>query len=310
MIKRKRFLIIAVSVCFLMLLFSSCTGEYKRDKGDEWKTEFDISMPVLDNAGIGEENANSDGWYITMNEEFDSNEMPQGFSYSPHGLRQIEYWCDQAVRFENGNCIISAYEDSNHSCDVCGVSEGIFTGGIDSVDFRQAFGYYEVRAKLPQSGGMWAAFWIQSDSTGNVNKNGEDGTEIDIFESSFYNTNRSKMGHALHYDGYNPKEHKCLDTIRDTETDLYDGYHTYALKWTPEEYVFYIDGKVSWASDFGGVSKVPSFMKLTDEVRPNKVGPYGQRLKDFDSGEFIIDYVKVYQNKEYLSHIKSPEDFK
>ena len=73
--------------------------------------------------------------------------------------------------------------------------------------------------------------------------------------------------------------------------------------------MFYIDGKVSWASDFGGVSKVPSYIRFTNEVRPNKTGPYGQRLKAFDSGEFLIDYVKVYQNKEYLSHVKSIDDF-
>lgn len=307
--KIKLIVTIVLSVCFLTLLFSACTGEYKRDNGDEWKTKFDTSLPDLDNVGQGIENANEDGWYLTLDEEFNSEEMPDAFSYSNHGLRQTEYWCDQAVKFKNGNAVISAYEDNNHNCEICGVSDGIFTGGIDSVNFEQAFGYYEARVKLPQSGGMWAAFWIQSNSTGNVNSNGEDGTEIDIFESSFFNTNRNKMGHALHYDGYDPKQHKCLDTIKDTGTDLYDGYHTFALKWTPWEYVFYIDGKVSWASDFGGVSKVPSYIRFTNEVRPNKTGPYGQRLKAFDSGEFLIDYVKVYQNKEYLSHVKSIDDF-
>ncbi len=50
------------------------------------------------------------------------------------------------------------------------------------------------------------------------------------------------MGHALLWNGYG--EFAKSDTIINTlSQDLYDGYHTYALKWTPEYYVFYIDGE-------------------------------------------------------------------
>ena len=34
-----------------------------------------------------------------------------------------------------------------------------------------------------------------------------------------------------------------------------------------------------------------------------------QRLGDFEGGELLVDWVKVYQNVNYLDHIKSPEDF-
>lgn len=299
-------------------MLAACSGEYTRDKSDEWKEKFDLSVPVLTDAGSTQETANADGWYLTLSEDFDGDTLPSMFVPSPHGLRNTEYWCDQMVSVQDGCAVIEARHDTDHDCAVCGEKEGDFTSGIETrqmVDgqsvplFEQAFGYFEARVRFPQSGGMWSAFWLQSDSEGQIGNEGEDGTEIDIYESSFYNTDRNEMGHALHYDGYDPKTHRCMDTIRDAGTDLYEGWHTFALKWTPTEYVFYIDGQVSWASDFGGVSKVPAYLRFTNEIRPGKTGPYGQRLGDFDGGTLYVDWVHVYQNVDYLDDIRSADDF-
>lgn len=318
--RRKKIQIGKLGLCITCLaalvLLAGC--EYTHDRSDKWKTDFDISAPNLALAGSSAETANADGWYLTLSEDFDGDTLPSVFAPSPHGLRKTEYWCEQMIRMENGNAVIAAQHKTDHDCAVCGTQTGDFTGGIETRKtengeslplFEQAFGYFEARVKFPQSGGMWSAFWLQSDSVGQIGNGGEDGTEIDIYESSFFNGTRSEMGHALHYDGYDPKQHKCMDTVHDTGIDLYDGYHVFALKWTPTEYVFYIDGKATWASDFGGVSKVPAYLRFTNEVRPNAVGPYSQRLGDFTGGDFYIDYVRVYQNVQYLDAVKTAEDF-
>ena len=44
------------------------------------------------------------------------------------------------------------------------------------------------------------------------------------------------------------------------------GWHTYSLNWSPDEYVFYIDGKETWRSKAGGVCQVPLFIKLSDQA--------------------------------------------
>ena len=83
-------------------------------------------------------------------------------------------------------------------------------------------------------------------------------------------------------------------TNRDTEqliTALTEGFHDYALLWTPEEYVFYVDGKEVWRTKAGGVSQVPEFLKLTEEI-----GKWGgditkAQLPDY----FEVDYVRVYE---------------
>lgn len=296
----------------VVTLFASCSTK----TNDKWKAKFDIAMPLVDGAGVDEASANADGWYVTLSEDFDGDTLPSPFTPSPHGLRKTEYWCDQMVSMQDGNVVVNATKETNHQCDIC-PKEGDFTSGIETrqmIDgksvplFEQAFGYYEARVKVPAAKGMWSAFWLQCNSMPNVGNKGEDGSEIDIYESSFFDTNRNEAGHCIHYDGYESR-HRSKDAIVDAGTDLYEGYHTYALKWTPTEYVFYVDGVATWATNYGGVCKVPAFLRLTNEVRGDIVGPYGQRLGDFTSGEFYIDYVKVYQNKNYLSEIKSSADF-
>jgi beta-glucanase (GH16 family) len=47
---------------------------------------------------------------------------------------------------------------------------------------------------------------------------------------------------------------------------LTEGFHDYGLLWTKEQYVFYVDGKEVWRSAAGGVSQVPEYLKLTEEI--------------------------------------------
>ncbi|MEG2413243.1 MAG: family 16 glycosylhydrolase [Clostridia bacterium] len=315
----KKFLSIMAVIAILATASLSLVGcEYHNDKSDKWRTKFDISSPVVDNAGVDANSANAQGWYSTMQENFDGDKLDELWGPSPHRLRKIEYWCDDMISVSGGNAVIKAEKKTDHKCSAgkC-PQDGYFTSGIDTkklIDgksvtaFEQAFGYFEARVKFPNSGGMWSAFWLQSDSMGKIGNQGMDGSEIDIYESSFVN-DRTKVGHCIHYDGYG-KNHKGGQTVRDTGKDLYEGFHTFALKWTPNEYVFYVDGVVSWATDFGGISRVPAYLRLTNEVRPNAGGPYGQQVGEFTGGEFVIDYVKVYQNVNFLKEIKSPADFK
>lgn len=305
------------------------------DKSDNLD-KFDTSLPSTDKifASRNEAIANGGGWYPTLIENFDGDSLPEPWHYSPHGKRNTEFWCDDMVSFADGCCVIKAMTDKNHECEFCknALSDEDeeyknnfrheYTGGIETryfndagqniQSFSQAFGYYEVRAKLPKAEGMWAAFWLQSVNQGKIGNEGMDGTEIDVFESAFKNVEGNKMGHALLYDGYAEHE-KVLGYINTNEGDLYDGFHTYAVKWSPEAYVFYVDGVARWASDFGGVSRVPEFLRLTCEIR-HGWGPHGMELKEFDAttenpAEFYVDYVQVYQNTEYESSIQSDDDF-
>ena len=59
---------------------------------------------------------------------------------------------------------------------------------------------------------------------------------------------------------------------------------------------------------------MPTFMKLTVEVRDATYGPYGQRIGTFENRsdgttDFIVDYVKVYQNQSYVPYANTFDAF-
>ncbi|MGN1419199.1 MAG: family 16 glycosylhydrolase [Acutalibacteraceae bacterium] len=334
----KKFLsaFLAVSLLFCVTAFSGCSKD-----DDSWKEKgYDLSVPVL----------GKDGWYLVFEDDFDGSKLNENIRFgekytgsreiwttSPHAIRwksddknkpeQECWWCPEMVTVENSNAVIHSRYEDNHTCDGDCPKEGRFTSGIetrrisgdnnnnkgtaDELLFAQAFGYFECKVKLPDADGLWSAFWLQSSNMRKVGNDGEDGTEIDVYESAFRRNKTSRMGHALLWNGYG-KDGKVEDYIGNLEQDLYDGYHTYALKWTPEYYVFYIDGEPTWATDAGGVSKVKEFLRLTVEIDAgNEYGPHGQKIGSF-SGEnvdFLIDYVKVWQNENYEPFIKDDSEF-
>ncbi len=311
---KNKFIKTFAGIMALIVIFVCFTG-FKTDK------EFDTSLPNLDDGN----------WIETLHTDFTKIENIEqlesaGWAPSPHGLRNVEYWCDQMVDFSDEGLIIHSEKQTDHECDVCGVSEGIFTSGIETRKisddgyadhlFEQAYGYFEATVIVPRGTGMWSAFWLQSDCVGKVGNKGKDGSEIDIYESSFMRENPTKTGQAIHYDAYNAPWYRSNGNVTDVEYDLYDGQpHKYALKWTPDEYVMYVDDAPVWASNYGGVSQVPEILRLTVEIRPEQWGPYGQQIGDFvnhtdGTNDFIIKDVKVYQNKDYTDFIKSDDDFK
>lgn len=244
------------------------------------------------------------------------------------------WWCPSMVTLNGGFVEIRSEQSSAENPHICGCCQGIcpeigrFTGGIetrrlvggsttttgqsDELLFGQAFGYFEARVKFPAGNGIWSAFWLQSSNMRKLGNKGRDGTEIDVYESAFVKK-PSVMGHALLWDGYGTSKSRVKDAKIDTGKDLYGGFHTFALKWTPDYYVFYIDGKPTWATNAGGVSRVKEFLRLTVELSAGSdIGPHGQTIGQFDgsAGIFYVDYVKVYQNVGYAAYEKPDSYFK
>lgn len=332
--------LLAMTISLSIIMFSGCS----KNQDNSWREKgYDLSVPVL----------NEDGWYLVFEDDFDGSTLNENITFgeryngnkeiwtaSPHAVRwesddknkpeQACWWCPEMIEVKNSNAIIHSRFEDNHICDGDCPSTGRFTSGIetrlisgnsndnkgtaDTLLFSQAFGYFECRAKIPDSAGLWSAFWLQSSNQRKVGNAGEDGTEIDVFESAFRGSKKSKMGHALLWDGYG-KDGKVEDYIGLLEQDLYDGYHIYALKWTPEYYVFYIDGEATWATNGGDVSKVKEFLRFTVEIDAgNGWGPHGQKIGQFshhneDNDDFMIDYVKVWQNENYEQFVMDDNDF-
>ncbi|MEI2722990.1 MAG: glycoside hydrolase family 16 protein [Verrucomicrobiota bacterium] len=152
--------------------------------------------------------------------------------------------------------------------------------------FEHAFGYYVARCKMPTQPGHWPAFWMMSAGVGTVGNEGRDGTEIDIMESPWRD---GKVTLNLHWDGYG-KDHRSAGT-NTTLAALTDGFHDYGLWWTPAEYVFYVDGQEVWRTKAGGVSQVPEYLKLTEEI-----GEWGGAIAKAQLPDYFeVEYVRVYE---------------
>ncbi len=155
--------------------------------------------------------------------------------------------------------------------------------------FETAFGYFECRAKLQKQIGHWSAFWLQSPTLGKPLGNPRKaGTEIDIFE--YLRKDGPRVHHNLHWDGYG-KEHKTTGTTV-TVPGLEEGWHTFGLLWTEEQYVFYVDGNQTWRTD-KGVSHRPEYIILSLEV-----GKWAGDIEQADLPDHLsVDYVRVYKKK-------------
>lgn len=202
------------------------------------------------------------------------------WAYCPNWERDDCIWVEEAAYLEDGALILAVTGDG-----VPYNAGAIRTRGL----FEQTYGYWEVRAKLPQAEGINAAFWLMCDGAGHAAvTGGTDGAEIDIIEAPHHDW--SQVQHAVHVDGYEA-DHKTMSKPMDIAGIYDDEWHTFALHWKPDGYYFYIDGEQTWKLRGKWVSQVPCYAKLTAAVGgwagvldPSLTPVYGMQ----------VDYIKVY----------------
>ena len=72
-----------------------------------------------------------------------------------------------------------------------------------------------------------------------------------------------------------------------------EGFHTFGLEWTPEKYVFFVDG-YKYYEVTTAISHIEEYLILSMEI-PSEV----KEIKDTVLPDvFTVDYVKVYKKKQ------------
>jgi alpha-L-fucosidase/beta-glucanase (GH16 family) len=222
-------------------------------------------------------------WKLAWSDEFDGTEIDTSkWEILGDWRRRDGYWVKEDSYLDSkGNLIIRTKKDGRR-----------FTSGAMRTRnrFEHKFGYWVCRCKFPEQVGHWPAFWLHIDSVTRVGDDGRDGTEIDIMEKPWL---EDKITQNLHWDGYG-KAHKTAGGKLSMIPGISEGFHTFGLHWRPDEYVFYVDGKETWRTSAGGVSQVPQYIKLTEEI-----GKWGGDIKKAELPDyFIVDYVRVYDEVE------------
>jgi len=280
----KFFDIIRIFTAIILLLLCNCSSPNNND--DE------------------KDNPSIDGWKLVWQDEFnESGEIDSEKWEQPEYNRRNNdngpdgWWLKENAYLDGqGNLVIRANQINNRNQDNDPFDYA--TGMVRSFNhFRQVFGKFEIRCQLPKQPGWWVAFWLMSPTVANVDDSGEDGTEIDIMEGFGWTDN---INHALHWDGYG--EDLKSDGKLVNIPGIREGFHTFTLEWTRDEYIFFVDSTETWRSSAGGVSKVPAYVKITGELStlPGLSGiwwandPATGNFPDY----FLVDYVRVYQRVE------------
>ena len=93
------------------------------------------------------------------------------------------------------------------------------------------------------------------------------------------------ISHNIHWNGYGkdlPGERlRAGATAR-----AGDGYHTFGLDWSPKEYVFYTDGKVTWRVD-GPISHREQFILISTECNGYRQGGPAPELKKSEAARLL-----------------------
>lgn len=159
--------------------------------------------------------------------------------------------------------------------------------------FTQRYGRFEARAKVASTKGIWPAFWLLP-RTGNWPHDGE----IDIMEHA--GSEPARVSCAYHFanaDGLHANTHQAY-RAKDTDGQpvlFPEGFHVYAVQWSPTEMVFSVDGN--------------EYCRVTHEQVPISKTPMAIILNTAVGGWFDgdtddttvfpqhydIDYVRVYQ---------------
>jgi beta-glucanase (GH16 family) len=220
------------------------------------------------------------GYSLCWEDNFDGNKLDTTkWKIRANGTkRRLDWVSPEAMKVEDGYLKLYALKkgDKYLSCMV----------GTQDL-FMSKYGYYECRAQLQKSPGIWGAFWIQSKQI----SQGEDpavyGAEIDIMEF-FKKLGTDIVSHNVHW-AYGPNQ-KSTRGMQSYLKGVGEGFHTFGLEWFSDRYIFYIDG-YKFYEVTKGISNIEEYMILSMEF-PND-------LKEIEKtvfpDAFVVDYVKVYK---------------
>lgn len=254
-------------------------------------------------------------WKLVWNDEFDGTELDRSkwaYRLCMMGKRHIT-WQEEGVTLDGkSNAVFTVFEKDGEVCSAqlqtgfnfmdepVTMKEDCWKGGLiwpigklRDPKFEHRYGYYECRCKLQRKEGWWSAFWLQSPTIGCSKDPESAGIENDIMES-FHPGN--VICHSNHMNGYG-EDHICIQHgVGAKGLDL-DAYHTFSMLWTPDGYVFYIDGKEDGRSKPGDpVSHRPEFILISTEVNGyrSKTHTATEEARTAVGDTFVVDYVRVF----------------
>ena len=195
---------------------------------------------------------------------------------------ELQYYAPDEVYIENGCLVLRSRQRSYSGYDNAGDWRHFdYTSGlVETRDrFATAYGRIEVRARLPATRGLWPAHWLLPDSR-------RWPPEIDIMELLGHEPTRVYM---THHWGQWPDVQRAGNSY--SGLDFSQGFHTFAIEWSPARIDWYIDGMLRFSS-VQDIPREPFYIILNTAVggdwpgNPDASSVFPQYHR--------IDYVRAY----------------
>jgi beta-glucanase (GH16 family) len=181
------------------------------------------------------------GWTPVLVDDFDGIALDRtrwatAYRWGGRSLPQNNHqqcFRDQNVTVAGGFAILQARIEQA-TCDGRTVP---YTSGIISAhpSMNQAFGYFEIRVKVPRGNGLWSSFWTLPHPVPNGRVE-----EIDGFEILGKLPSRANMN--VHWQRDAPSASTAYDQCAACGPDFASGFHTFAVQWERTSITWYIDG--------------------------------------------------------------------
>ena len=146
--------------------------------------------------------------------------------------------------------------------------------------FSQNTGYFEIRAKVPDTQGFWSAFWMLSPDYS---------SEIDVLEQP-NNDGASNYFNSIKTSSYN------AGGFQNAGTDLGAGYHTYGFMWTPYTVQFTLDGQYIGYAVGTPAGLASAKLYLLANLAVGGYGSWPGQPQAGASASYAIDYIRAFSN--------------
>jgi len=248
-------------------------------------------MAQADDPAVNAE-AHSDEWVLTWSDEFDGEEIDtqkwEVLTRKKNYNGESQYYLPEQAAVVDGLLRITT---TNEPYD----GKAYRSARLESW-FEQAYGRFEVRAKIPTTQGIWPAIWLLPRS-----KPWPHGGEIDMMEHA--GSRPHEVQSAYHFadaEGQHDHVYKVYTaTGPDGEPVCFpDDFHVYAVEWSPAQIVFYVDGEAFYRI---GADEVPISSTPMSVVLNTAVGGFFDGEPDETTRfpqYFDIDYVRVYSRAD------------
>ncbi len=246
-----------------------------------------------------------EGYTLVWNDEFDSGSTLNADHWT-HEVQQKGWVNNELQNYVNhkspGGELVTEIKNGTLRINCFKENGQIYSGRVYAhVGEGWQYGFFEASIKLPKGKGTWPAFWMMPVGNDWATNPWPMCGEIDIMEEVGVVPN--EVSSSIHTQDYNHTKN-TQKTHAMTIADAEGAFHTYALLWTADEIITYVDGKeqlhvtkaalgsshnqwpfhyafypifnLAWGGDWGGMQGVDeSALPITMEV----------------------DYIRVFQKK-------------